>query len=675
METLCDHCKDVNVEKLRNISHEHHRDLSELKLCAESTSCGMCKLFWTCLQRSCNRSEIQKYLDGRPEDPEGSRDTTIFLQGFFSDLHSTTNSRAMRQGKESHVVVSSGEPTEGSRVYGDVSVFAKPDHSVAARYLRGRYITKRQNPELRVPLLQSWLDTCRRSHPGCGGTNPMVMPTRLIDLGENPSGNQKPRLFLADGKPGRYVALSYSWGNGARHKVMLTNDTLKAYQKDIPENDDMSLTHREALQIAREFKYQYIWIDALCIIQNNKEDWAEESRKVAQVYSNAELTIVTGISDHSQKGFLNLVSEPDIPSVPMPYSHPMVETEETPYCHVGLSRLPDIGPVNDRAWCFQESVLSRRMMIFGKEQLSFKCREHSQFENGAYYHYKWGEGGRYDLFTNVSATERFGLSDILDRWYELAGQYSLRDVYDPLDNFATVSGIAQRFHGALNCRYLAGLWERDMVRGLLWRSARLLGFQDPNRSLRRPIGVKGSDKGNPITRAPSWSWLALIGSTSQAPKKVNNNTREENRSLRCRPANRDNGVWSLDEWGPKFIEKPTQICRLEIYGYIRQVCRSKKTVAALPKKPKWQYSRARLNQHAILLNDAEQGSDASAHVATGLFDLETENALSLWCLCISEEEGLLVEKCSDSHYRRLGVFMVEDENWFLQGERTTVTLI
>ncbi|EMD58396.1 hypothetical protein COCSADRAFT_42334, partial [Bipolaris sorokiniana ND90Pr] len=59
---------------------------------------------------------------------------------------------------------------------------------------------------------------------------------------------------------------------------------------------------QEALQIIRELGYRYLWIDALCIIQGDKKDWASEARKIAQVYSNAELTIVAGRSEDSAKG-------------------------------------------------------------------------------------------------------------------------------------------------------------------------------------------------------------------------------------------------------------------------------------------------------------------------------------------------------------------------------------
>lgn len=70
---------------------------------------------------------------------------------------------------------------------------------------------------------------------------------------------------------GLLSGLPYCWGDNVRHKVTLKRGTLECYSKYIP-GYDMTLAHQETLQVAQELGYQHIWIDALCIVQDDKAD-------------------------------------------------------------------------------------------------------------------------------------------------------------------------------------------------------------------------------------------------------------------------------------------------------------------------------------------------------------------------------------------------------------------
>ncbi|RAQ98957.1 hypothetical protein DDE82_008736 [Stemphylium lycopersici] len=352
-----------------------------------------------------------------------------------------------QSAEKATILVSSGE-FASSRVHGTVAVYAKPD-TIAAKFLEGRLITKSHDPDLRQIKSIEWLKKCQSSHERCGGTLPQLMPTRIIDL-RDPKAQGRIRLKVNTGQHDRYLALSYSWGLGLRHNVKLKRETLEPYQDYIPEQL-MTRSHQEALRITRELGYHYLWIDALCIIQGDTMDWEAEACKIAQVYSNAELTIVAGRSDDSAKGFLQLIEEPLLPPQPIPYHRPKLQAaglRRFGKCFLALNRSIRSGPVDERAWCFQESVLSRRMIVYGMQQLSFKCREICSYEDGSYIRYKWSDGGRYDLSSPLVG-QGFSQEDILSRWYQLTQEYSYRDVYDPTDNFAALAGVALRFHDAL----------------------------------------------------------------------------------------------------------------------------------------------------------------------------------------------------------------------------------
>jgi hypothetical protein len=501
------------------------------------------------------------------------------------------------------------------------------------------------------------------------------MPTRVIDL-RDPKAQGRIRLKISKGLHDRYLALSYSWGLGLRHNVKLKKETLVPYQDYIPEHL-MTRSHQEALRITRELGYRYLWIDALCIIQGDAKDWEEEALKIAQVYSNAELTIVAGRSDDSTKGFLQLIDEPSLQPQAIRFHRPKlqgVDFQDFGECFLALNRSTHSGPVDERAWCFQGSVLSRRMIVYGMQQLSFKCRHISWYEDGSYTRYKWSKGGRYDLSSPL-ASRRFSQEEILARWYQLTEEYSSRDVYLPTDNFAALAGVASRFHDALRCRYLAGLWEADMERALLWRSRQLYLGPRSRQPLERPVAVNGPREGQCIDRAPSWSWLALRGPVLQVkPLKTREQVRGSGTSisLKCRPVATNYGRWSPDDWTPAIVEY-AHLCRVQVHGYIREVRCADAHVRDLKNKPNWQYSFARLKEHAVLFT-APADTDTPTIVAIGMFDLAGRERERLWCLCISEEEGLLLEKCGDN-LQRIGVFLVEAVAWFREVEAKDVTIV
>lgn len=279
------------------------------------------------------------------------------------------------------------------------------------------------------------------------------MPTRVVDLGE-PNGELKPRLFITGGCPGRYLALSYSWGDGTRHAIQLTRKTIQEYQNGIP-TEGITLSHWEAMHIASQLGYRYIWIDAFGIIQDDKNDWLTESRRVSDVYMNAELTLVAGRSDQSKKGFLKPRYQAPLPACPILYSRPGTEIPPGALCYLAVRRSTETGPVDKRAWCFQEAVLSQRMIVYGMEQIGFHCQAGRISEDNKF------SAGRFDAGRNSGLLEtptdpKTSIEVMLRRWYSLTSTYSAKDIYDPRDNFATTNAVAAQYQLVLKSRYLAG---------------------------------------------------------------------------------------------------------------------------------------------------------------------------------------------------------------------------
>ncbi|KAI5927180.1 heterokaryon incompatibility protein-domain-containing protein [Camillea tinctor] len=671
----CRYCEKLNIEELRgNTEYEHHRNLGELKACAELKLCDVCVLFWISFNNECTTGDIEKCLIESPSDVEDHRDMRVLLWTFLSDMDPRPLMVLPRGSAEGSGIIVSVGVMGHSHLYCNVSIYAEPD-TTAARYLAERNTILSRDPQLRASVSKYWLSVCQQHHSRCGGIAPTQMPTRVVDLGQS-STQITPKLYITGGKHDRYVALSYSWGEGVRHKVKLKRDTFEAFQDQIPMTE-MTLAHREALQIARELGYRYIWIDALCIIQGDKEDWANEAAKIADVYGNAELSIVAGRSNNSLEGFLKHTARFS-PGCEIPYSRPHADIPSGACCYLTLRRSKATGPVDQRAWCFQESVLSRRMIIYGEQQLSFRCRQCIVYEDGDFHIYRWGASGRYDLSYDALLDPNLTTSTVLKRWYELSHQYATRDLFDPTDNFATLAGIAFRFQKALKCRYLAGLWEDDMIRGLLWRSRRIIGGPHTSSALRKPIGVSGASKGGPVVRAPSWSWLALLGPIWPATGRTYDKKLQDPKTFRCSPADQQEGRWSPDDWNPRVVVyRP---CRLEVLGCPLEVRCANIPMSEYQRKLKWSFPK--IKRHGVLLEkmnrsdkDLQKLPSPDDIVAVGLFDIADENPSTLWVMCLSADEGLMLEKNLDGTFCRLGIFIAEDDSWFQQEEARKVTII
>ncbi len=524
------------------------------------------------------------------------------------------------------------------------------------------------------------------------------MPTRVVDVGGR-SGKKEPSVFVTDGCLGKYIALSYCWGDGVKHEIKLKKATYQAMVGRIDEQR-MTQTHREALQLARQLGFRYVWIDALCIIQDSNEDWQTESLKMTEVYGNAELTLVAGRASDSTKGFVANPYRPVIEHRRLEYINPATPSAGPSEVFVGLPRSRETGPVSDRAWCFQESLLSRRSIVFGAEQLCFRCQERSVFEDGEV---TANREGRYILneFPSRMTDSVAHQETMLRQWYWLVDQYSFRSIFDPHDIFAALMGLARAVQKQLGCRYLAGLWEADLVRGLLWLGRNDVVFGAPRGkgklALTRPV-ERNTKKpahvlGRPATRAPSWSWASVEGPvltlSYERPEKYRRKYRTP--ANRCiRPAafgERDlgNPRWTTSDdddivgSGVDRVWMPH--CELDMYAAPRRVRCSARKVPEYSAKTKWWFSAGKIAKRGVLLvaDDAETAAspapDEERVVAVGLFDVHDEQTPSLWCMRIIKEEGLMLRLDDQGKFHRLGVFVVENDAWFEDAVERRVSLV
>jgi hypothetical protein len=320
-----------------------------------------------------------------------------------------------------------------------------------------------------------------------------------VDVGEAGS-HSAPFLFHSAGKKGAYVALSHCWGGDMPVKLLTSNiEQLSSYIS----LDDLPANFRDAIYIARELRVRYIWIDSLCIIQDSRLDWEIESKTMGEVYQNALLTIAAAASERSTEGILKIYKHKEAPQKALTLKmHPCSTASDT----VCLSwkdeeeeNLQDLflhGSLASRGWTLQERVLSHRVLCYGRRQIYWQCRRGYKSADGV------PEGNLTPqlidypelsrLFAHNCLADGSGLRfpKIYNDWYDLVCEYNTKALTYGSDKFPAVAGLAAKISELINDRYIAGLWQSDISRGLLWycEMAEAVPFQP--------------------YRAPSWSWAA-----------------------------------------------------------------------------------------------------------------------------------------------------------------------
>ena len=392
-------------------------------------------------------------------------------------------------------------------------------------------------------MLTRWLDGCK-NHPTCSG-RPKRLPRRLLDL----SLGEVPRLVETDTMETtsilpKYTTLSYCWGVPGRdtRPLRTTRDTYASRTRGI-EWTMLPALFQDAILLTRALGCRYLWADSLCIIQDDEQDWIEQSATMADVYSYSYLTIAAVAATNpsaslfqERQAFVGVVHPGtgyrsfdeyrpmtnhaiNLPSANLAPIHVRHSHEHVHQCVFasGGQGWTVATPLLGRAWAFQERLLSLRIAFFTKCEILWQCQESLRCECGnmdsyssmlprmrqARAEYKSSEPfcwapepedrsmGRIQQGFSRLASGRCSTQQARDLWLDVVRQYSNLAITHESDRPYAIAGITRRIQEVTGDTYLAGLWLEDLPRGLLW-----IGLPLWSTEARRRPGV------------PSWSWMS-----------------------------------------------------------------------------------------------------------------------------------------------------------------------
>lgn len=424
---------------------------------------------------------------------------------------------------------------------------------------RGRPIAENPLQDSELHTARGMIGECLLRHSKCRHIQPTTLPRRVLDvlINEPTKGIRLHESeFNSDEQRyehGEYLALSYCWGTG-RGIPQTTTKTLAAHKKSIPWST-LPKTFQDAVLLTRSRGFRYLWIDSLCIVQDDAAEKLEESLRMDEIFGNAFLTIAATSAVDTTRGLFPPKAQPfKIQATDSKGSLSRIYVREQPSHYSFKAPFNEGAHMNDwelpfntskeanlhtpllkRAWAYSERLLSPRVLHFTSSEMILECREAYQCECGRI------DDSTYDSRTTDSVKQEFArvvaeganhaetmngngndrridsvasqlastsLADVaqdlskrredaLQLWSYIVTEYTARNLTYDSDRLVAIAAVAKNLSKALDSGYVAGQWTCNTL-GLLW-------YPNDGGHCRRP-------KQKPGNSVPSWSWASVEGS-------------------------------------------------------------------------------------------------------------------------------------------------------------------
>lgn len=377
---------------------------------------------------------------------------------------------------------------------------------------------------------QKCIRYCQLNHTECRATvgddgsedsiNPASVPSRLLRLYQNEDStlhaqtvgrDMECQIPTSEVSRKGFAILSYCWGEA--QPIQLTRATL-ALGQNYPITI-LPKTLADAAWFTHQLGLEYLWVDALCIVQDDADDKGREIPRMRRYYGDATVAICAASAGTCSSGFL-----PTLPPTEDSTNYvfgPVALRVKTTTGEMGtiqaLKEADYFGshrerePIVKRGWTLQESLLSRRMLIFSSHHLYFSCRVANASCGGREPLLKSRVIGMYQSrvpgIHTIWGLQR--LFPIVSTWDKVVHEYTQRRLGFPEDKLLAISAMAASLvrvakeERALEFRYCAGMMFDLEGKDWGWKGELLWTVTQPA----TPLGTGA------LTSPPSWSWASL----------------------------------------------------------------------------------------------------------------------------------------------------------------------
>lgn len=424
--------------------------------------------------------------------------------------HNTDRDQTFMSNFENEIRL--GGPTGSSgdhTLHGEILLTSLEGHPVAMG--KGRFLDRHWIDE---NLIVDWKSSCEQQHGKMcslarGSSLPRPQLCWLIDTFEH-------RLVQANDDDA-YVALSYVWGNCEALKTTMQNlDNLCIPGALLKTDCIVSQTVKDAIGLVPLLGERYLWVDALCITQDDERTREYLVNNMAAVYANATLTIVAADNIDANSGLRGLkgISKPrdnlcvfDLPNgtrLNRPSEGGLGDTEW-----------------NRRGWTFQEYIFSRRRLIFVADSVRWECGQACFWEE----HTDTGflptpeccaQWDNDNVLIRQASLSTISVFPNMEAYKALAFAYSERHFTFSEDAMDAFSGIATALAPSFRSGFLWGLPVMFLDMCLIWRTESW--DWDPISQCEPTFRRRWSPRSAaaPERHAPIWSWVAWQGTLRDA---------------------------------------------------------------------------------------------------------------------------------------------------------------
>lgn len=474
--TLCQDCRHLNFSFILNFGHKASGNrrmiplgrLSGLML--RQGNCAFCRLVSSLVAQNGQSSvtpgssipEVYSLLSARP--------------GFLRVEFVSFSDYGWEDHRRNNIL--------GNAPYRGASMPLVPSlsiHLVSALGIR-EWFRESWEPNIRISLIKTWIESSdlafrkSTSRPRAK----MLGNLRLIDVIKE--------CITEVEVIRRYMILSYVWGGP--QQLQMT----KANKRDLEQEGGLRaelvpLTIRDAIYLTRQLGERYLWVDSLCIVQDDADSKHTEISRMDQIYENAYCTIVAAHGTTVNDGLPGLHPDTRI----------WTQSKETiqGYHLASLYRRPTLprprATWGSRGWTYQEQLLSQRLLMFESTYISFHDFYGSYHEDH--------HGRVYLPRTPIMMSTLSGAN--IEIYSKIVEEYTKRTLSFPEDIFNAFLGISSKLASKFRGPFVYGLPSTEIDIALLWRPAqRTAPF---SRRL-----VSGTDD----MCNPSWSWAGWEGAVT-----------------------------------------------------------------------------------------------------------------------------------------------------------------